>query len=67
MPMIYMSHPRHGKKIAICEMEAEADEQNGWSRYTLEKPEPAAKFNLQRRRRTPVQEVLTDGYRSGTD
>lgn len=34
MPIIYLKHPRHGAKIATLELEAEYDEQNGWTRYT---------------------------------
>ena len=33
MPIIYLKHPIHGAKVATREMEAEADEQNGWVRY----------------------------------
>jgi hypothetical protein len=38
MSTIYMSHPVHGRKIAYMEMEAEFDEKNGWTRYTLNTP-----------------------------
>jgi hypothetical protein len=38
--VIYMRHPLHGNKVAIAEAEAEADEKNGWERYTLESTEP---------------------------
>jgi hypothetical protein len=34
MPVIYLKHPVHGHKIATMDMEAEADEKNGWERYT---------------------------------
>lgn len=34
MATIYLKHPTHGVKIAIAEAEAEADEKNGWERYT---------------------------------
>jgi len=37
--VIYMRHPFHGNKVAIAEAEAEADEKNGWERYTLESTE----------------------------
>lgn len=30
---IYLQHPVHGRKIATMELEAEQDEQNGWTRY----------------------------------
>ena len=35
---IYLSHPVHGTKVAFLEQEAEADEANGWSRYTPGEP-----------------------------
>jgi len=38
--VIYMRHPFHGNKVAIAEAEAEADEKNGWERYTVESTEP---------------------------
>jgi len=31
--VIYLSHPVHGTKVAISEVEAVEDENNGWSRY----------------------------------
>ena len=33
MAIIYLSHPKHGVKIATMEMEAQNDEMNGWSRF----------------------------------
>jgi hypothetical protein len=33
MAVIYMTHPVHGAKVATMELEAVADEQNGWTRY----------------------------------
>jgi hypothetical protein len=38
MPLIYLQHPLHGEKIATMELEAENDEQNGWTRYTIDTP-----------------------------
>jgi hypothetical protein len=38
--VIYMRHPLYGNKVAIAEAEAEADEKNGWERYTVESTEP---------------------------
>ena len=35
---IYLQHPIHGRKIATMELEAENDEQNGWTRYNDEAP-----------------------------
>jgi hypothetical protein len=49
MPIIYLSHPVHGTKIATMDAEAEYDEENGWVRYTHDTPsisqevEPAEK------------------------
>lgn len=39
---IYLKHPRHGTKVAISDMEAAADEQNGWERYSVASPSPIA-------------------------
>lgn len=38
MAVIYMTHPVHGAKVATMELEAVADEANGWVRYTHETP-----------------------------
>ena len=35
---IYLRHPRHGTKVAISEMEARGDEENGWVRYNPDTP-----------------------------
>ena len=73
MPVIYLKHPRHGLKVAVSELEAEHDETNGWSRYTLDTlfpQEPAATANAldgRRRRRSTPQEVLTNGNSSRPD
>lgn len=40
MPIIYLRHLVHGDKVAIAEQEAEFDEQNGWTRYTIDTPTP---------------------------
>lgn len=46
MGLIYLHHPVHGAKVAICEEEANFDAENGWVRYTAttqtETPEVAA-------------------------
>jgi hypothetical protein len=34
--MIYLQHPVHGNKVATMELEAQFDEQHGWSRYNLD-------------------------------
>ena len=68
MPVIYLKHPVHGRKVAIAEQEAEHDESHGWTRYTLDTPdsqEPAATANAldgRRRRRSTPLEVPSDGF-----
>jgi hypothetical protein len=61
MAVIYMSHPVHGAKVATMELEAEADERNGWVRYTEDTPnELAAPVNVlevKRRRKVEPQGV----------
>jgi hypothetical protein len=58
---ITLVHPIHGAKIATMELEAEADEQNGWTRYnpdTTSEPEEAAPVNVlevKRRRKTTAE------------
>lgn len=44
MAVIYLLHPIHGAKVAISEMEAENDFQNGWEEfdpYDVSEPEDA--------------------------
>ena len=71
MPVIYLQHPVHGTKIATLDLEAEYDEQNGWTRYNPDTPsvvvEEAAPVNaleVKRRARrapaAPVEEVTTE-------
>jgi hypothetical protein len=38
MAVIYLTHILHGAKVATMELEAEADEQNGWVRYNPDTP-----------------------------
>ena len=33
MAVIYLRHPQHGAKVAISDMEAENDIQNGWEEF----------------------------------
>ena len=50
---IYLKHPQHGSKVATSDKEAEYDEQNGWTRYTLGTPVEVEPVNeLKRRRKT---------------
>ena len=37
MASIYLSHPKHGVKIATMEMEAQYDEMHGWTRFDPDK------------------------------
>jgi hypothetical protein len=64
MPVIYMSHPLHGAKVATMELEAENDEKDGWTRYTLDTPnvvEEAAPQEVKRRRGRPAVEAVEQG------
>ena len=38
MPVIYLTHPIHGAKMATMEEEAVYDEQHGWNRYNPDTP-----------------------------
>jgi len=61
MPVIYLTHEVHGAKVATMELEAVADEQNGWTRYTLDTPdvvEEAAPQEVKRRRGRPTVEAV---------
>lgn len=35
--MIFLEHPKHGRKVAYLQAEAEADKANGWTEYDPEK------------------------------
>jgi hypothetical protein len=68
MAIIYMSHPVHGAKVATMELEAVYDEENGWTRYTLDTPvieEEAAPvvntLEVKRKRGRPAVEVVEQG------
>jgi hypothetical protein len=60
MAVIYMKHEVHGAKVATMELEAIADEANGWVRYTLDTPvEEVAPINvLEVKRRRKSAEVI---------
>jgi len=38
MAEIYLRHTLHGTKIATMDLEADADEQNGWERFDPNNP-----------------------------
>ena len=42
MPVIYLTHPVHGAKVATMDLEADLDVQNGWSRYNFKTVEEVA-------------------------
>jgi hypothetical protein len=62
--IIYLSHPVHGAKVATMDLEAVADEKNGWTRYNPDTPVQAAPvvntLEIKRRRPKPVEEA-TEG------
>jgi len=59
--VIYLKHPIHGRKVATMDLEADADEQNGWVRYTEDTPEelaaPVNVLEVKRRRKVEPQGV----------
>jgi hypothetical protein len=60
MAIIYLTHPVHGAKVATMDIEAEADEKNGWTRYnsdTSSEPEaaPVNVLEAKRRRKTTTE------------
>lgn len=61
MAVIYMKHDIHGAKVAIMELEAVADEANGWVRYTLDTPveevAPVNVLEVKRRRKVATEEA----------
>ena len=60
--VIYLTHPVHGAKVATMDIEAEADEKNGWVRYnpdTPSDPEEAANTLVAKRKYT--RKVETEG------
>ena len=60
--IIYLSHPVHGAKVAPMDLEAEADEKNGWTRYNPDTPVQAAPvintLEIKRRRSKPAEESI---------
>ena len=70
MAVIYLRHPDHGTKVAVSNMEADGDMQNGWESYdpyepvekTVELVEekaapPANELEVKRRRGRPPAET----------
>jgi hypothetical protein len=58
---IYLSHPVHGAKVATMELEAKADEQNGWTRYNPDTPsEPEEAANTLAVKRKYTRKAITE-------
>jgi hypothetical protein len=61
MGVIYMKHEVHGAKVATMELEAIADEANGWVRYTLDTPvdevAPVNVLEVKRRRKVDTEKA----------
>ena len=57
MPIIYLSHPVHGRKIASLDAEAENDELNGWTRYNPDTPVEAAPAESEKPKRKYTKRV----------
>lgn len=56
---IYLRHPQHGTKVAICDLEAKADKLNGWAEFDPyeEKVEP-----IPEKEKRPELEVLREEW-----
>jgi len=59
MANIHLQHPNHGFKIATMEQEAEFDEQNGWTRYTIDTPTDAVEVVAEQVEEPTVEVVNT--------
>lgn len=64
MAVIYLQHPVHGAKVAISEMEAENDIENGWEEFDpFERAEvktddaPVNQLQPRRRGRRPTESL----------
>ena len=60
MAIIYLTHPVHGAKVATMDIEAEADEKNGWTRYNSDtssesEAAPVNVLEVKRRRKTTTE------------
>ena len=59
---VVLIHPIHGAKVATMELEVEADEKNGWTRYNPDTPVQVARVNtLETKRRRKSAEEATEG------
>jgi hypothetical protein len=60
MAVIYLAHPVHGAKVATMDIEADADEKNGWTRYNSDtsselEAAPVNVLEVKRRRKTTTE------------
>jgi hypothetical protein len=61
---IYLQHDVHGTKVATMELEAVADEENGWTRFdpaavaVVESAPEANALETKRRRKPVVEEAV---------
>ena len=62
---IYLKHPVHGTKVAISDLEADADEKNDWVRYNpatpASEPEPEVIANALEVKRKYTRRAVTEG------
>ena len=60
---IVLIHPVHGAKVATMELEIEADEKNGWTRYNPEAPtsEPEVVVNALEVKRKYTRKAVAEG------
>ena len=58
---IALTHPKHGAKIAISEVEAKQDEKIGWERYTAPTPvEPVVEEVKRKYTRKPIEQPISN-------
>jgi hypothetical protein len=59
--VIYLTHPLHGAKVATMDIEADADEANGWTRYNPEQVESEPVNELGNKRKYTRKAVEPEG------
>jgi len=62
MAVIYLRHPLHGAKVAISDMEAENDLQNGWEDFDPAEPvtDPVPQVEVVVDDASPVKELVVN-------
>ena len=58
---IYLKHPIHGTKVAICDLEVEYDERNGWSKYNPDETEAVVVVNELEAKRKYTRRAVAEG------